>query len=131
MRRARARRLDEPLELGVGSFTETESFARPGLQHGVLRKLRRGHYPVEAEIDLHGLTIRQARLELQAFLSGALRHKLRCVRIIHGKGLRSEHGAVLKPIVMGLLQQVTAVMAFAPAPRAAGGTGALHVLLAP
>jgi DNA-nicking Smr family endonuclease len=130
VRRARARRLDEPLELGVGGFAETKSFARAGLQHGVLRKLRRGQYPVEAEIDLHGLTSRQASLELQAFLSEALRHKLRCVRIIHGKGLRSEHGPVLKPVVTGLLQQLTAVIAFAPAPRAAGGSGALHVLLA-
>jgi DNA-nicking Smr family endonuclease len=128
-RRARARRLDEPLQLDLGGAIETESFARPGLQHGVLRKLRRGHYRVEAEIDLHGLTAREASLELQAFVSAALRRKLRCVRVIHGKGLRSERGPVLKSIVTRLLQQLTAVIAFAPAPREAGGSGALHVLL--
>jgi DNA-nicking Smr family endonuclease len=129
-RRARARRLDEALSLDLGSSAETESFARPGLQRGVLRKLRRGHYRVEAEIDLHGLTAREASLELQAFLGATLRRGLRCVRVIHGKGLRSERGPVLKPIVVRLLQQVPAVTAFAPAPREAGGSGALHVLLA-
>jgi DNA-nicking Smr family endonuclease len=129
VRRARARRLDEALDFDVpGGSTEIESFARPGLQHGVLRKLRRGHYRVEAEIDLHGLTAREASRELQAFLAVARQRQLRCVRIIHGKGLRSERGPVLKPIVTRLLQQVAAVIAFVPAPREAGGSGALHVL---
>ena len=71
----------ELLETGEELF-----FARTGLQHGVLRKLRRGQYSIGAELDLHGLTVLDARRELGAFLQDCRQRHIRCVRIIHGKG---------------------------------------------
>jgi len=107
------------------------SFRRPGVQDAVLRKLRRGQYRVEAELDLHGLTVAEAKRELRGFLAEALAADLRCVRIVHGKGLRSGHrGPVLKHTVNGLLQRIDAVVAFTSARQVDGGTGALYVLLA-
>jgi len=106
-------------------------FAREGIQPAVLRKLRRGHYRVQAEIDLHGLTVPEAKEELRAFLAHALEHHLRCVRIIHGKGLRSGHrGPVLKGAVSSVLRRVAPVLAYVSARHVDGGTGALYVLLA-
>ncbi|MGE0436326.1 MAG: Smr/MutS family protein [Steroidobacteraceae bacterium] len=106
-------------------------FRRAGVQDAVLRRLRRGEYRVEAEIDLHGLTVVEAKAELRAFLAGAIARELRCVRIVHGKGLRSgQRGPVLKQTVNGLLRRVAAVVAFTSARQADGGTGAVYVLLA-
>ena len=110
---------------------ETLSHRRPGVPESVLRKLRRREYGVEGEIDLHGLTVAQARRVLQVFLAGALGRHAVCVRIIHGKGLRSgSRGAVLKSTVDALLRQTAAVMAYVSASPADGGIGATHVLLA-
>ncbi len=106
------------------------SFRRPGVQESVLRKLRRGEFRVEAEIDLHGLTAVEAKAELRSFLSEAIARNLRCLRIVHGKGLRSGHrGPVLKQTVNGLLRRVAAVVAFTSARQVDGGTGAVYVLL--
>ena len=106
-------------------------FAREGIQAGVLRKLRRGQYRVQAEIDLHGLTVPEAKEELRTFLADALERHFRCVRVIHGKGLRSGHrGPVLKSAVSGLLRRVGPVLAYVSARQVDGGTGALYVLLA-
>ncbi|HEY4975310.1 MAG TPA: Smr/MutS family protein, partial [Steroidobacteraceae bacterium] len=81
-------------------------FRRPGVPETVLRGLRRGRYRVESEIDLHGLTVAQAAAQLGAFLREARLHDLRCVRIIHGKGLRSgTRGPVLKNTVNALLRR--------------------------
>src|SRR5512139_398925 len=103
---------------------------RPGLQHQVLKKLRRGHYSVGAELDLHGLTVTEARQALSAFLEHCLQHNLRCVRIIHGKGNGSLNRLpVLKGKVNHWLRQRDEVLAFASARPADGGTGALYVLL--
>jgi len=107
-------------------------FHRPGVQQAVLRKLRRGHYRVQAEIDLHGLTVAEAKLELREFITGALERQLRCVRIIHGKGLRSGHrGPVLKGAVSTVLRRMGVVVAYVSARQVDGGTGAIYVLLAP
>jgi DNA-nicking Smr family endonuclease len=101
------------------------------VQHGVLRKLRRGQYRVQAEIDLHGLTAPEAKEELRSFLAYSLEHHFRCVRIIHGKGLRSGHrGPVLKGAVSSVLRRVGPVLAYVSARQVDGGTGALYVLLA-
>jgi DNA-nicking Smr family endonuclease len=96
----------------------------------VLRKLRRGEYRVGGELDLHGLTAVQAKQALRAFLAAAVARHAGCVRIIHGKGLRSGHrGPVLKSVVSGVLRRTAAVVAFVSARPVDGGTGAVYVLL--
>lgn len=106
------------------------SFHRPGVQHSVIRKLRRGQYSIGSELDLHGMTSREARLALIEFLSAARRTHQHCVRIIHGKGLRSSNkGPVLKPKVAKWLTQFDDVLAYCTARPADGGTGAIYVLL--
>ena len=93
----------------------------------VVRRLRRGEYRVESEIDLHGLTVVEARAQLRAFLAEATARRLRCVRIVHGKGLRSgQRGPVIKQTVNALLRRVGAVIAFSSARQVAG---AVYVLL--
>jgi DNA-nicking Smr family endonuclease len=107
------------------------AFHRAGLQSPVLRKLRRGQYRVQAELDLHGLNVAEAKQALRAFLVESLHRQLRCVRVIHGKGLRSGHrGPVLKSAVSGVLRRTGAVVAYVSARQVDGGTGALYVLLA-
>ena len=105
-------------------------FCGPGVRRGVFRKLRRGQFIVESELDLHGLTVRQARTEVAHFLNQAGASGERCVRIIHGKGNRSAgHGPVLKNQVNVWLRQRDDVLAFASPPPKDGGSGAVHVLL--
>jgi DNA-nicking Smr family endonuclease len=111
---------------------ELASYARPGVQRSVLQRLRRGHYRVQAELDLHGLTAQQGKEVLRGFLAEALQRNVRCVRIIHGKGLRSgPRGPVLKAMVTSLLRGSSHVLAFVSARGVEGGTGAVHALLAP
>lgn len=126
--------LRESLELKPGDlFVETGdelSFKRAGVSDKLLRKLRAGEFRCEAELDLHGFTAAQAKVELREFLEAMLREHCRCVRIVHGKGLRSGHrGPVLKQTVNALLQRTNAVLAFSSARQVDGGTGALYVLL--
>ena len=103
----------------------------PGLQNTVIRKLRRGHYTIGASVDLHGLFVADARPVVQEFLENAHARNLRCVKIIHGKGLRSRHrGPVLKNKLAVWLKRRDDVLAYASAPRHDGGTGAVYVLLA-
>lgn len=105
-------------------------FVRPGLQHKHLRKLRRGRLAIEAEADLHGMRAREADRALHEFLDECRRRRLRCVRVIHGKGRGSHAGqAVLKWEVDRWLRQHDAVMAFCSAQPRDGGTGAVYVLL--
>jgi DNA-nicking Smr family endonuclease len=105
-------------------------FHRPHIPLSVLRRLRRGEYRVQREIDLHGLTVAEAKLALRQFLANALEQQVRCVRIVHGKGLRSGHrGPVLKTAVNAVLRRMGAVLAYVSARRVDGGTGAVYVLL--
>lgn len=105
-------------------------FARPGLQLSALRKFRRGHYAVEAELDLHGRVVSEAHLMINTFLQEAYQHRRRCVRIIHGKGRRSAGQVpVLKSKVNAWLRRKDEVLAFCSARPADGGTGAVYVLL--
>ena len=105
-------------------------FRRTYVPYEVMRKLKRGQFPVEAEIDLHGLRQAAAQEALRQFLNHSLRRGLHCVRVIHGKGLRSGPGGpVLKPIVHHWLRKVENVAAFAGARPADGGSGAVYVLL--
>lgn len=107
------------------------SFRRPGIGADVTAKLRRGHWAVQGQIDLHGLRVHEAREALSAFVRDAMRTGLRCVRVVHGKGLGSPGRApVLKAKVHGWLIQKKEVLAFVQAKPLEGGAGALLVLLA-
>jgi DNA-nicking Smr family endonuclease len=106
------------------------SFRRTTVREDTLRKLRRGQFAREAEIDLHGLTRHAAQAALRQFLNECVLRGLRCIRVIHGKGLRSgPAGPVLKEGVDHWLRRLDNVAAFASARPADGGTGALYVLL--
>ncbi len=106
------------------------SFLRTGLNNMTLRKLRRGLWPVQDSIDLHGCTSDEARRVLVEFLHHALHNGLRCVNVIHGKGWRAEGGeGILKIRVRNWLTQHPQVLAFCEAPAKAGGAGAVLVLL--
>lgn len=118
-----------PLEVGLETGDELV-FLRDGLSNMVLRKLRRGHWVTQDQLDLHGLRSEEARQLLVAFLNEALANGLRCVRIVHGKGLRSENREpVLKRKVGNWLAQRDEVLAFVQARPEDGGSGAVVVLL--
>ncbi len=105
-------------------------YLKPGLQTRLLQRLRRGHFAVNAEIDLHGLNVSEARDALAEFLHECALRNHRCVRIIHGKGLGSRHGRpVIKGKVDRWLRLRDEVVAFCSARRVDGGTGAVYVLL--
>lgn len=109
---------------------EELAFLRKGLPSLTLGKLRRGHWVTQDEIDLHGLTSPEARALLREFLACCLRRGLRCVRVIHGKGLRSKNREpVLKHKVAYWLMQREEVLAYCQARRTEGGSGAVMVLL--
>lgn len=108
------------------------SFRRPGIGTDVTRKLRQGHWAIQRQLDLHGLRSDEARARLALFLRQAQLHGIRCVRIVHGKGLGSPGKApVLKRKVFAWLVQKSEVLAFVQARPAEGGAGALVVLLQP
>jgi DNA-nicking Smr family endonuclease len=127
--------LEESLsdEFSVETLMESDeelSFARNGVGQDVLRKLRRGAWVIQEQLDLHGLRTDEAREAVALFLRHALRKGYRCVRIIHGKGLGSANKEpVLKKKVRNWLVQKEEVMAFCQARAAEGGSGALVVLL--
>ena len=105
-------------------------FRRDGLSQEHIRKLRRGHWKIQDHLDLHGHTVAEARPLTAAFLARAIRNGLRCVRIVHGKGLSSPNREpVLKKKLSGWLAQRDEVLAYCQAPQAEGGGGAVLVLL--
>ena len=106
------------------------SYVQAGIQKQVFRKLKRGQYSIEAELDLHGSTRLEAEQQLAEFINGCRDRGIRCVRIIHGKGYgSSNHGPVIKPLVNQWLQKRTEILAFCSAKPTDGGTGAVYVLL--
>jgi DNA-nicking Smr family endonuclease len=110
----------------------TLSWAQNGVGPDVVKKLRKRHWKVEDELDLHGMTRDVARGQLGDFLRRAMRRGVRCVRIIHGIGYGSPGGEpVLRSVVHSWLVQLDEVVAFCVAGRADGGNGALIVLLKP
>jgi len=121
--------LSDEFEPHNNTYQTTDSFARPGIQKQLLRKLRLGKIPIEDELDLHGYRVEQARKTLGDFLNHCREHGLRCVRIIHGKGLSSQQPPILKGKTRHWLQQRDDVLAFCPAPPAGGGDGAVYALL--
>jgi DNA-nicking Smr family endonuclease len=138
---ARQRQLDEQAALAQSMSDEVDietllltddglSFRRAGVGPDVITRLRRGHWAVQAEIDLHGLRRDEARDALAAFVRGAALRGQRCLRVVHGKG----HGSpgrqpVLKARVQRWLGQSAAVVAFTQASAPQGGAGAVLVLL--
>lgn len=118
-------RWDEETENG-----DEASFVRPGLSRQILRRLRRGEWCAQAELDLHGLTKVEAKRELADFLFECKRRGTRCIRIIHGKGLGSKNREpVLKLHVRHWLMQREEILAYVQARPVDGGGGALMVLL--
>jgi DNA-nicking Smr family endonuclease len=105
-------------------------FARDGVQPMVLRKLRRGDYPIQDQIDLHGMNALEARRYVDDFLDYAASEGYRAVRIVHGKGNHSQQGPILKRHIGVWLRKRNNVLAYVSAQQADGGTGALYVLLA-
>jgi DNA-nicking Smr family endonuclease len=106
------------------------NFLRPGLSRQVLRKLRSGTWVIQSQLDLHGMDRHEAREALAAFLAGSIKRGIRCVRVIHGKGLGSKNREpVLKTKVKHWLAQRAEVLAYCQARPVDGGSGALVVLL--
>jgi DNA-nicking Smr family endonuclease len=125
--------VSDEFEIDTLLHTDAElSFRRPGIGPDVLRKLRRGEWVIQDHLDLHGARVDEARELLAAFLREALRRGLRCVRVVHGKGLGSkDKQPVLKGKARVWLAQREEVIAFCQARPAEGGSGALVVLLRP
>lgn len=117
----------DPADLETG---DELLFARQGIQHSIIHKLRRGQYSINAELDLHGLFVRDAREAVVNFLRDCQYTHKRCVRIIHGKGYNSwQKQPILKVKLNNWLRQREEVMAFCSARQVDGGTGAVYVLL--
>ena len=122
-------------EFDASTLLDTDemlSFRRPGIGRDVTHKLRKGDWAIQGEVDLHGLRSEEARVVLAEFIRNAHRQGLRCLRVVHGKGLGSPGKTpVLKSKVHSWLVQKNQVMAFVQAKPAEGGAGALVVLLKP
>jgi len=119
--------LEDPALLEAG---DELAFRRNTVSETTLRRLRRGHFSVDGELDLHGLTGPQARAVLRDFLSAHIYRGSRCVRVVHGKGLGSgPRGPVLKNVVNRDLRRFAKVIAFGSARQVDGGSGAVYVLL--
>ncbi|HEY1033787.1 MAG TPA: Smr/MutS family protein, partial [Pseudoxanthomonas sp.] len=118
----------ETLELHAAG--DVLSHRREVMPSRVFQRLKRGQFSAQDELDLHGATALQAESLLRQFLAEAHQHDHGCVRIIHGKGGRSDAAPVIKNVVDRILRQRADVLAFHSAPPAQGGTGAVLVLLA-
>jgi DNA-nicking Smr family endonuclease len=120
-------------EIDVERLLDTDgdlSFRRPGVGTDVVKRLRKGHWSLQSQIDLHGLRVDEAREALANYLALCVRREQRCVRVVHGKGLGSvNREPVLKGKVLKWLTQRDEVLAFCQAPPMDGGSGALLVLL--
>lgn len=119
-----------PDEVEAVGIYDSMNFLSAGLQNNVLKKLRRGFFGIDAEIDLHGLNTPDAKRQLLHFLHNGVEEGRRCVHIVHGKGYRSlDNLPVIKNELNRWLRQHKDVQAFCSASPKDGGTGALFVLL--
>ncbi len=105
-------------------------FLRSGFSSRLLKKLRRGDYAIQAELDLHGLIVGVAKQETHGFVNECAKSNVRAVRIVHGKGRNSAgRKPVLKNMLIGWLSKNQYVIAVVSTPANDGGTGAVYVLL--
>lgn len=105
-------------------------YSQPGLQYKAQKQLRQGKIPVEDHLDLHGMTVREARTEMLQFIHFAQQRHCHCVRLIHGKGYRTENSIpVLKNKINNWLRQHPDVIAFSSAQPRDGGMGAVYILI--
>lgn len=119
-----------PADIPLLATGDVMSFMAAGVQKRVLRHLRAGKFGVDVELDLHGLTVDEAKRRLGGFLQTCLADGCRCVHLIHGKGYRSEGDyPILKNRINLWLRQHPDVLAFCTARPMEGGTGAVYVLL--
>ena len=121
---------NDPFDIPDVEIGDELYFRRSGVQEQIIRKLRRGQFAIESELDLHGMTVNVAKKELNDFLYYCQSTNRRCIRIIHGKG----HGSVNKiPVLKNKLnkwlQRYDSILAFCSAPSHDGGTGAIYVLI--
>ena len=126
--------LHESLDVTIDELEESSGeslrFQRASVGRTTMRMLTRGSYAIQAEIDLHGMTLAEAKPRLEKFVLRCARNNKLCIRIVHGKGLGSgERGPVLKRAVDRWLRKWDAVLAFVSARQVDGGTGAVYVLL--
>jgi len=105
------------------------SFQRPGVQHGVFKNLRLGRYQIDATLDLHRMSVEQARTALWQFINDCVNHDVRSALILHGTGEKRETPALLKSCVAHWLPQLDVVLAFHTAQKQHGSYGATYVLL--
>jgi DNA-nicking Smr family endonuclease len=119
-----------PEDIETVGIYDSMNFLSAGLQNNVLKKLRKGFFGIDAEIDLHGLNTHDAKRQLLHFLHNSVEEGFRCVHIVHGKGYRSlDNLPVIKNELNRWLRQHKEVQAFCSATPKDGGTGALFVLL--
>ena len=117
----------DDLETGSG---ESMQFKRASVGRRTIRKLARGSFSVQSEIDLHGMTVPEAKSALREFVKDAAVRGLTCIRVIHGKGIGSgERGPILKSKVNNWLRRWDEILAFVSTKQVHGGTGAVYVLL--
>jgi DNA-nicking Smr family endonuclease len=122
----------QPAAAGSDDASDTldENFVAHGVDRREIRKLKRGQYPVEDRRDLHGMTTAEARTNARRFIDNSRHRQLRCVCIVHGRGLHSQgHVSVVRARVRELLRSHPSVLAYADAPPSDGGAGAVYVLL--
>ncbi len=122
--------LDHPLEPADLEIGEELLYLKPGLQKRILQRLRRGHFSVQDTLDLHHMDQNTASNSLLEFIQYAQEQTYTCIKVIHGKGLRSgPDGPRLKTLANRLLRRHRSVLAFASARPNDGGTGAVYILL--
>ena len=126
--------LAESLDADIDDLEESSGealrFKRPSVGRTTMRMLTRGSYAIQAEIDLHGMTLAEARPRLERFVQRCASNNKLCIRVVHGKGLGSgDRGPVLKRGVDRWLRQWDHVLAFVSARQVDGGTGAVYILL--
>jgi len=106
------------------------TFLRDGYPRRILRKLRRGEYAIQEELDLHGLIAAEAKEQVHGFINECARHQISAVRIVHGKGLHSrDKKPILKNLILGWLKKNQFVLAVCSTPANDGGTGAIYALI--
>lgn len=118
------------IDVAESNNVDSMRFHRPSVGKRTMRKLARGRFAVQSEIDLHGMTVEEAKARLTDFIDYSIQRRQLCVRVVHGKGLGSgERGPVLKHAVNRWLRRWNRVLAFVSTRQVDGGTGAVYVLL--